>query len=80
MFEAGIKKGYQRDGWKNIRDLNIPVGAILRHLGAIQRGEFIDPETGECHVNAVLCNAAILQHVFCETTGAEVTAYREANA
>lgn len=36
------------------------IGALRRHLNAWQRGEKLDPETGQSHLKHLLCNAVFL--------------------
>ena len=37
------------------------IGAIKRHLLAIEKGEDVDPESGLLHADHIACNAAFLQ-------------------
>lgn len=52
-FAHGARK-YARDNWRsfpwNDQARDEYLGAILRHLSADLRGEFLDPESGVCHV------------------------------
>jgi hypothetical protein len=63
VLEFGVKK-YSREGWR--QGQNDPeaqrriLGAMLRHYAALQRGETIDPETGEHHVFHMAANAIFL--------------------
>jgi len=43
------------------KDPRLYVGAVLRHLAAIQAGQMIDPESGLPHVNHLQASAVILE-------------------
>lgn len=62
VLEFGAAK-YARDNWK----LGLPVTSILdstlRHISAIQRGEFLDPESGLPHHGHLGCNIMFLSYV-----------------
>jgi hypothetical protein len=69
ILMMGAKK-YTRDNWRQGCDdpeaQRRIFSAIFRHLSALQRGETIDPESGESHVLHVACNAMFLA-AFSET-------------
>ena len=49
-WEEVVRRG---DSWRY-------VASSLRHINAIQRGEIIDPESGEPHASHLACNAHFL--------------------
>lgn len=54
---------YAPDGWKHLPDAEDRyLGALLRHISAIQRGETHDPESGLSHISHVACNSMFLTH------------------
>lgn len=69
ILMMGAKK-YARDNWR--QGLNDPeaqrriFSAAIRHLAALQRGETLDPESGEHHVLHACCNLLFLS-AFAET-------------
>ena len=69
ILEMGAAK-YSRDNWREGCDdpdaQRRITGAMLRHYAALQRGETIDPESGESHVLHMACNAVFLA-AFSET-------------
>lgn len=48
---------YAADNWRGGISYSRIISAIHRHLAAIQRGEDIDPESGEPHIYHIACNA-----------------------
>jgi hypothetical protein len=46
---------YAPDNWRNGIEYRRLIGAAYRHLGAINSGEDIDPESGESHVGHLGC-------------------------
>ncbi len=60
VFEYGKRK-YAAWNWAKGMAWSIPLACAVRHLMAIQRGETVDPESGESHWGHVLCNIQMLQ-------------------
>lgn len=61
VLEFGAEK-YSRDNWKKGFPVFEILDSMLRHISAIQRGEFIDPESGLPHHGHISCNAMFLEH------------------
>ncbi|WGH49945.1 hypothetical protein [Pseudoalteromonas phage vB_PtuP_Slicky01] len=54
---------YADDGWKHLEGAEGRyLGALLRHLTAIERGEVLDPESGLPHISHVACNSMFLTY------------------
>lgn len=54
---------YADNGWKSLPNADERyLGALLRHLAAIQKGEVLDPESGLPHIDHVACNAMFLSY------------------
>ena len=52
---------YTDNSWQKV-DRERYIGAIKRHLNAIQRGEVCDPESGLPHAAHLHCNTMFLCH------------------
>ena len=59
----GAKK-YAANNWKNGIAWTRIIGAIMRHLAAIMRGEDIDKESGLPHVDHLGCEIMFLQEFY----------------
>lgn len=59
VLTFGAKK-YASENWRNGIEFKRIIGAMHRHLAAIQRGEDIDPESGLPHVYHIGCNVQFL--------------------
>jgi len=53
---------YQAHGWREGIQYSRLIAALLRHLFAIIRGEFIDPESGLHHIDHVGANWMFLSN------------------
>lgn len=66
VWAMGEKK-YGRDNWQKLwgdKTVNVVMASLLRHAFAIQKGEELDPESGEQHAAHIRCNAAMLIRYF----------------
>lgn len=63
VFKFGAVK-YSRDNWKLGQNVVKVLDSMLRHIAAIQRGEFVDPESGLPHHGHIGCNAIFLADTF----------------
>jgi hypothetical protein len=60
VLTFGAKK-YAPNGWKKLPDaVQRYLGALLRHLASMQRGEMIDPDSGLPHIYHIGCNITFL--------------------
>ncbi len=60
VLTFGAKK-YAPYNWTNGINYSKIIGAIKRHLLAIEKGENFDAESGLLHIDHIACNAAFLQ-------------------
>jgi len=60
VLTFGAKK-YAAYNWAKGIHYSRILGAIKRHLLAIEKGEDVDPESGLLHIDHIACNAAFLQ-------------------
>ena len=59
VWEYGKAK-YAAWNWAKGMSWSVPYACALRHLSAWQRGEEIDPESGQSHLAHVMCNIRML--------------------
>lgn len=59
VLEYGAKK-YERDNWKKGDKLTSILDSMLRHIAALQRGEYYDEESKLSHIGHIQCNALFL--------------------
>jgi len=59
ILTKGAKK-YAPRNWELGMKWSTCVASLKRHLLAWEKGEDLDPETGESHMSHILCNAAFL--------------------
>lgn len=53
---------YSRDNWKGGMAIGKALAGIRRHLNAIARGEYLDPETGLQHTAHAACGIQFLHY------------------
>jgi len=63
VLAFGAKK-YAANNWRKGLAWGRVIGAIMRHLMAIMKGEDKDPETGLLHVDHLACEVMFLQEFF----------------
>lgn len=61
VLTFGAKK-YAADNWRGGINNSRLIASLLRHLFAIMRGEYIDPESGLPHIDHVGCNWMFLSN------------------
>jgi ribosomal protein L32 len=59
VWMYGAKK-YAAWNWAKGMDWSVPFACAMRHLAAWQRGEDIDPESGQSHLAHAMCNLRML--------------------
>ncbi|MDE2103240.1 MAG: hypothetical protein KGL39_38695 [Patescibacteria group bacterium] len=59
VWDYGRRK-YASWNWAKGMAWSVPLGCILRHLAAWQRGEDLDPESGLPHLAHISCNLRML--------------------
>ena len=56
VLTFGAEK-YGRDNWRKVENAETRyLDAALRHINAYQRGELVDPESGESHLAHAVCS------------------------
>lgn len=61
VFEYGAKK-YARDNWKKGDYMTSLFDSMLRHVAALQKGEYVDPESNLPHLGHIMCNVLFLSN------------------
>ena len=62
VYTAGAKK-YGANNWQNLDDgYNRYLGAMLRHLTEVEKGNIVDSDTGCLHAAQVAWNALAMLH------------------
>lgn len=65
VLTFGIEK-YGRDNWHQVENLGTRyMDAALRHINAYQRGEELDPESGENHLAHAVCSLMFILEKEC---------------
>jgi len=63
LMKGAVK--YDRDNWQMVPDpIRRYTNALKRHLFAIDRGEMVDKEDNEHHIDHVLCCALFLKYFY----------------
>lgn len=61
VLTFGAQK-YAADNWRDGISNSRLIASLLRHLFAIMRGEYVDPESGLPHIDHVGCNWMFLSY------------------
>lgn len=61
VLTFGAQK-YAAHNWRKGLSFSETLGSMLRHIAAIQRGEMIDPESGQLHIDHIGCNWMFLSN------------------
>lgn len=61
VWAYGANK-YKAWNWMKGMDWSVPYACMMRHMAAWQRGEEVDPETGESHLDHAMCNLRMLRY------------------
>lgn len=59
VFEFGAEK-YDRDNWRKGLPVTEILDSLLRHIGEIQDGQYLDEESGLSHHGHMMCNVIFL--------------------
>lgn len=59
VLEFGAKK-YAAWNWRKGMPISKTLDSMLRHISALQRGEYVDQESGLPHIGHIQCNALFL--------------------
>lgn len=51
---------YKRNNWMKGMAWSVPLASAMRHLAEFQKGEDIDPESGQPHLAHAICNLRML--------------------
>lgn len=65
VFQKATQKPvnpYPKWNWAKGMPWSVPLGCLKRHLAAFERGEDRDTETGELHIDHIMCNLLMLKH------------------
>jgi hypothetical protein len=58
----GARTKYSPNNWKRVKQQGTYVDAIERHFVEYISGEEFDPESGESHLSAIMCNLLFLEY------------------
>ena len=65
VWQYGSRK-YNAWNWTKGMAWSVPFACAMRHLAAFQRGEELDQESGEHHLDHVMCNIRMLRYYVTE--------------
>lgn len=65
ILTYGAQK-YAPENWRKVRPVERYYAALMRHLEAVRKGEWLDPESGMPHMDHVMCNAMFLRELWKE--------------
>ena len=61
VLENSLNSGkYGRNDWQKGFPISSIIDSLLRHIGRLQKGEWIDKDSGLPHVGHIQCNALFL--------------------
>lgn len=63
VFEFGAQK-YARDNWKKGLPVTKVLDSLMRHIGDIQDGKYLDHESGLPITGHIMCNVIFLANAF----------------
>lgn len=62
ILTFGAKK-YAPMNWKMVEPINRYYGALIRHIEAVRKGEWIDEDSGMPHLDHAMCNLVFLREL-----------------
>ncbi len=65
VFQKATQKPvnpYPKWNWAKGMPWSVPTGCLKRHLAAFERGENLDTDTAELHIDHMICNLLMLKH------------------
>lgn len=65
ILTYGAQK-YAPYNWMKVRPIERYYAALMRHLEAVRKGEWLDPESGHPHMDHVMCNVVFLRELWAE--------------
>ncbi len=71
ILTFGAQK-YAPYNWMKVRPIYRYYGALLRHLEAVRKGEWLDQESGFPHLDHAMCNLIFLRELLKDKTEKEL--------
>jgi len=62
ILTFGAQK-YDDNNWRKMENLDRYYAALMRHLEAVRKGEWLDSESGCPHLDHVMCNTIFLREL-----------------